>query len=56
CFAQHSNLLKYKKTHSGDRPFRCGECGLAFVRSSSLVRHQHMHTGEWPYRCGECGK
>ncbi|XP_013360502.1 PREDICTED: zinc finger protein 426 [Chinchilla lanigera] len=44
------------RIHSGIKPFKCKDCGRAFIQNSNLTKHILIYSGERSYECKECGK
>ncbi|KIS71835.1 uncharacterized protein UMAG_00264 [Mycosarcoma maydis] len=57
-FSQKQKVLRHIQTHTGDRPFKCSECGKRFSEQNTLAQHMRTHTLERPYVCDHpgCGK
>ncbi|XP_048468518.1 zinc finger and BTB domain-containing protein 11-like isoform X1 [Rhincodon typus] len=53
-FNQIEDYHKHMTQHTGQKPFQCLTCGLAWADPRSLWHHIREHSGEKPYICSIC--
>lgn len=55
-FSDPYSLKIHKRSHKGQKCFKCGVCNFAAAVVQQLECHMRKHTKQKPFKCDDCGK